>query len=138
MRRPEASGIAILTGRLGMIAGGAYLMRNLRATEGMRWDVFHMPKGPARRATRVSWDGISIYSGSEKKELAWRFLKHVLGRDSQKLIGSSGVGVGRWVLLDYVDVVVHLFEPAWRELYDLELLWGDAPRLDWHTPSEGS
>lgn len=46
--------------------------------------------------------------------------------------GREGVGAeSRWTLLDYVDVVAHIFDPEWRELYDLELLWGDAPRLDW-------
>ena len=33
----------------------------------------------------------------------------------------------QWVLLDYVDVVVHVFQPAIREYYSLEKLWGDAP-----------
>ncbi len=32
----------------------------------------------------------------------------------------------RWVLLDYLDVVVHIFQPAWRKYYRLEDLWGDA------------
>lgn len=36
-----------------------------------------------------------------------------------------------WLLIDFVDVVVHLFEPNTRAHYDLEMLWGDAPRLDW-------
>lgn len=34
----------------------------------------------------------------------------------------------QWVLLDYVDVVVHVFQPRVREYYDIERLWGDAPR----------
>ena len=45
--------------------------------------------------------------------------------------GSEGKGEARWTLLDFVDVVVHVFDTEWRKLYDLELLWGDAPRLDW-------
>jgi len=44
----------------------------------------------------------------------------------------SGYENGTWILLDYIDVVVHLFDPQRRTYYDLELLWGDAPRIDWH------
>lgn len=36
-----------------------------------------------------------------------------------------------WVVLDFVDVIVHVFEPETRMLYDLEMLWGDAPRVKW-------
>jgi ribosome-associated protein len=37
----------------------------------------------------------------------------------------------RWVLVDYVDVVVHLFDAEHRAYYDLDGLWGDAPRVAW-------
>ena len=40
-------------------------------------------------------------------------------------------GDAEWFLIDFVDVVVHVFEPDTRVYYDLEMLWGDAPRLDW-------
>jgi len=39
----------------------------------------------------------------------------------------EGLTQGRWVLLDYVDFVVHLFHPELREFYQLERLWGEAP-----------
>lgn len=39
----------------------------------------------------------------------------------------EGLAQGRWVLLDYVDIVVHLFHPELRAFYQLERLWGDAP-----------
>jgi ribosome-associated protein len=39
---------------------------------------------------------------------------------------NEGYQACRWILLDYVDVVVHIFLPAVREFYDLEKLWGDA------------
>ncbi len=47
----------------------------------------------------------------------------------QKPSGSEGEGPGRWVLLDYVDVVVHAFKPEVREYYQLERLWADAGTL---------
>ena len=39
----------------------------------------------------------------------------------------EGLNGGRWVLLDYIDFVVHVFHPAARDFYQLETLWGDAP-----------
>jgi ribosome-associated protein len=42
---------------------------------------------------------------------------------------------GGWVLLDYIDFVVHVFIEEKRSFYALERLWGDAPRLD--LPAEG-
>jgi ribosome-associated protein len=42
----------------------------------------------------------------------------------------EGVPAGRWVLLDFVDFVVHLFHPETRAFYQLERLWSDAPRVD--------
>ncbi len=40
----------------------------------------------------------------------------------------EGLTQGRWVLLDFVDFVVHVFHPTLRSFYQLEGLWGDAPR----------
>lgn len=40
----------------------------------------------------------------------------------------EGLEEGRWVLIDYIDLVVHILHPEIREYYGLESLWGDAPR----------
>lgn len=45
--------------------------------------------------------------------------------------GRSGRESARWILIDFVDVVFHIFAKPYRSYYDLELLWGDAPRLEW-------
>jgi ribosome-associated protein len=42
----------------------------------------------------------------------------------------------QWVLMDYVDLVVHVFMPERRTFYNLERLWGDAPRE--HIPDDGT
>ncbi len=47
----------------------------------------------------------------------------------RKPAGIEGRASGRWILIDYIDVVVHVFLPRVREFYRLEQLWGDAPRL---------
>lgn len=57
---------------------------------------------------------------------------HVL--DSAKAAGSrpnhvEGLDHARWVLLDYIDYVVHVFHPAVRDFYRLEELWGDAQAM---------
>jgi len=46
-----------------------------------------------------------------------------------KPIGREGVSEAKWILLDYGDFVVHVFQPEERGFYRLETLWGDAPRL---------
>ena len=43
---------------------------------------------------------------------------------------TEGRDDGRWVLLDFGDVVVHVMNPREREYYNLERLWGDTPRLE--------
>lgn len=42
----------------------------------------------------------------------------------------EGLEGGRWVLVDYIDFVVHVFHPSARDFYQLETLWGDAPRYE--------
>lgn len=49
---------------------------------------------------------------------------------------SSDDPRGTWLLCDFVHVVVHLFEPGTRAHYDLETLWGDAPRIEWERPDQ--
>ena len=42
----------------------------------------------------------------------------------------EGLGEARWILIDYFDVVVHVFHPEVRDFYRLEQLWGDVPRVE--------
>ena len=44
---------------------------------------------------------------------------------------TEGLDDARWVLMDYGDFVVHVFLSDARDYYDLERLWGDAPRVEW-------
>jgi ribosome-associated protein len=53
-----------------------------------------------------------------------------LGVKPMRREGETDAG---WWLLDYIDVVVHVFGEEEREYYDLERLWSDAPRVEWET-----
>ncbi|MFP4106296.1 MAG: ribosome silencing factor [Phycisphaerae bacterium] len=44
---------------------------------------------------------------------------------------TAGMENPEWVILDFVDVVVHLFDPEHRRYYDLELIWGEGPAVEW-------
>jgi len=50
-------------------------------------------------------------------------------KQGQQRFGRAGYEQARWILLDFVDVVIHIFDAEYRDYYDLELLWGDAKRL---------
>jgi ribosome-associated protein len=75
-------------------------------------DYFMICTGRTERQTRAIHDG--IYEG----------MKSVHGRLPRRVEGLPGA---RWVLMDYLDVVVHVFVPEARDYYRLEQLWGEAP-----------
>jgi ribosome-associated protein len=51
-----------------------------------------------------------------------------LRREGVRANHVEGLRSGRWVLIDYIDFVVHVFHPEARSFYQLENLWGDAPQ----------
>jgi ribosome-associated protein len=46
-------------------------------------------------------------------------------------LATDADATATWVVADFPGVMVHVFEPATRAHYDLEMLWGDAPRVPW-------
>jgi ribosome-associated protein len=52
--------------------------------------------------------------------------------------GREGILEGRWAVIDYGPLVIHLFQPASRKYYDLEMLWGDAKKVRWKAPKKAS
>lgn len=78
-------------------------------------------------------DFILLASGTSDRQIK------AVGQEVEKVAEESGFArFGRevdatttWLVLDCVSFVAHLFEPATRSHYDLEMMWGDAPRVHW-------
>jgi ribosome-associated protein len=90
-----------------------------------------------RELSQVS-DFLIIASGTSDRQM------HSVLRHVEELAKTRGMPSFRsnsddrstWLLVDFIDVVVHLFEPNTRAHYDLEMLWGDAPRIEWERPDQ--
>ncbi|MBN1283437.1 MAG: ribosome silencing factor [Proteobacteria bacterium] len=76
-------------------------------------------------------DFFVIASGSSDRQVQAiaEAIEEGLKDAGRRPIGEEGVRSGRWALLDYGDVVTHVFYQADREHYQLEKLWFDAPRV---------
>ncbi len=82
-------------------------------------DFFIVASGTSQRQMRSA--GVHIEEYAREQQI--KSISHNLNdRDSN------------WFVLDFVDVVVHIFEPETRAYYDLEMLWGDAEPVAWERP----
>ncbi|MDP6544379.1 MAG: ribosome silencing factor [Phycisphaerae bacterium] len=78
-------------------------------------DYFVIATGTSSRQMRSVADDIAKF-GKSIGQPAWQ---------------KAGMDSSQWVLLDFVDLVVHLFDSQARGYYDLELMWGEAPHVEW-------
>lgn len=81
----------------------------------------------------VITDHFVICSGNSERQvrtIAEEVERALQARRGIKPLRREGERESRWVVLDYVDFLVHVFHKEDRDYYDLERLWADAPRLD--------
>ena len=113
--RAAATERAILCARTGEDNKGQNIlildMRNITPL----YDFFVIMTGSSRR---------QIHTLAEEIDAAMR-------AEGQERLSISGYQASRWVVQDYGDIVVHVFDKEAREYYALEDLWADAPRVDW-------
>ncbi|MBS0187017.1 MAG: ribosome silencing factor [Planctomycetes bacterium] len=85
-------------------------------------------------------DYLVIASGTSDRQM--RAVLHHVQELGEKLgyqpVRSTSDERATWLLADFMNVIVHLFEPNTRSHYDLEMMWGDAPRVHWERPGAGS
>jgi ribosome-associated protein len=72
----------------------------------------------------------SATSEPQVKAISSAVREQVRERLGRKPLSEDGYPVSQWVILDYGDVIVHLFQGEKRTFYDLENLWSDAKRVD--------
>lgn len=81
----------------------------------------------------VITDYFVIASGTTERQVRTiaDSVERALASKGVKPLRREGLEHGRWALLDFVDIVVHVFTDEERDYYELERLWKDAPRLRW-------
>jgi len=79
------------------------------------------------------YDFFVIITGSSRRQIHTlaEEIDAALAAEGDKRLSISGYQANRWVIQDYGDIVVHVFDKEARAYYGLEELWADAPRLDW-------
>ena len=83
------------------------------------------------RGISPATDYFVIATGTSDRQM--RTVADEVSEEAKKMgfqrFGRAGYEKARWILLDFVDVVVHIFDGEYRDYYDLDLLWGDATKL---------
>jgi ribosome-associated protein len=118
---PAAAARAENPEALALARGAAYLLMDRKATDVVVLDV----RGMSSYA-----DYFVLGSGdSERGVVATsEHVRETLKNAGHRTIGTEGFDTGHWVLLDFGEVVVHVFFNEVRAFYDLDGLWADAPK----------
>ena len=77
-------------------------------------------------------DYFIICSGRSDRQV--QSIAQGMGEADVSAVSVEGASRGHWVLMDFSDVIVHIFYEPVRRFYDLDGLWGDAPRVDLPEP----
>ena len=81
------------------------------------------------------WQGLNDYvlvcsaQSSVHAQTICDYIKETLKKENLYALGQEGYQQAKWILLDYNDVIIHVFYEYVRDFYDIENLWYDAPRV---------
>ena len=105
------------------VKGNQVSLLDLRKFENRISDFFIICDGSSNTQVNAIINSVTKKVSKELKNKPW---------------GMEGTNNAEWVLLDYVDVVVHVFQKDKRDFYDLEGLWGDAKKIEINQLNEKS
>jgi len=79
------------------------------------------------------YDFFVIVTGASRRQIHTlaEEVDAAMHHEGDSRMGIEGYEASKWVVQDYGDVLVHVFDPDTRSYYNLEELWADAPRIDW-------
>ena len=85
------------------------------------------------RAITPLYDFFVIATGASRRQIHTiaEEIDAALHEHGDDRLSITGYEASKWVVQDYGDVMIHVFDAATREYYSLEDLWADAPRVDW-------
>lgn len=75
---------------------------------------------------------VSASNSRQLRTIANEITAKIREETDRPLLRSEGMSEQQWVLLDYGDVIVHIFSEEIREYYEIERLYQDVPVIDWH------
>jgi ribosome-associated protein len=103
--------ISIIISGIEEVKGEDIQLLDLREIENTVCDYFVVCSGNSNTQVKAISNSVQKIVGKQGQEKAW----HV-----------EGESIAEWILMDYVNIVVHVFQKPVREFYDIEGLWGDA------------
>lgn len=93
------------------------------------YDILVLDMRPLNSGVADFWVLCSADSDKQAQAIADNIREHMRNHQNTSPIGMEGYEQGRWILIDYAQILIHIFQPAVRAYYNLEELWGDAPIL---------
>ncbi|MCK4913452.1 MAG: ribosome silencing factor [Planctomycetes bacterium] len=117
-----AKPVAVVNPTKKFVLAAAKLAKELHCTDVVALDL---------RGISPATDYFLIATGTSSRQMQTVAdeISQLARADGLERFGKAGYQQGRWILLDFFDVVIHLFDSEYRDYYNMDMLWGDAKKL---------
>ncbi len=117
-----AKPVAIVNSTKKFVLAAAKLAKGLHCTDVVALDL---------RGISPATDYFLIATGTSSRQMQTVAdeISQLARSDDLERFGKAGYQQGRWILLDFFDVIIHIFDSEYRDYYNMDMLWGDAKKL---------